>query len=129
MIWIPFYVQYSGNNVININVFALGSGGPSITCTVEYNMIYSIIPLLHHSRYCKVIADTVVSEPSQYKSDLLTRLLDLASRLKYHDLSYMMGEGEIADKPDPQWLVELQTTVKSLAILNVSNSLTFNLFN
>lgn len=81
-------------------------GGPSITCKIVYSN-YSIIPLLYHSRYCKVIADAMVSEPSQYNLDLLMRVLDLASRLKYHDLSYLMGEGENADKPDPQWLVEL----------------------
>ncbi|XP_018018703.1 uncharacterized protein LOC108675223 isoform X3 [Hyalella azteca] len=63
-------------------------------------------------RYCEVVSGTVTSGSSGVPlgEDLLllvAELLELSTRLKYHDRHYLLGEGETHDMPDPQWLTVL----------------------
>lgn len=70
-------------------------------------LCFLFIPLIH-SRYCQVIGEALVHEPGQHKSGFVSQVLELATKLKYHDLHYQMGEGEMTDMPDPQWLIDLR---------------------
>ncbi|KAF2354955.1 Ancestral coatomer element 1 Sec16/Sec31 [Trinorchestia longiramus] len=64
-------------------------------------------------RYCEVLAGSlecpggVASLPVEEQMPQVAQLQELASRLKYHDRHYLLGEGEIHDMPDPQWLTNL----------------------
>lgn len=72
------------------------------------NVFFILFHSFIHSRYCEVIGEAVVREPGQHRSGFVSQVLELATKLKYHDLHYQMGEGEMADMPDPQWLINLQ---------------------
>lgn len=75
---------------------------------LTFLLFFFIFILFIHSRYCQIIGEALVREPGQHRSEFVSQVLELATKLKYHDLHYQMGEGEMADMPDPQWLVNLR---------------------
>ncbi|KAK3870545.1 hypothetical protein Pcinc_024242 [Petrolisthes cinctipes] len=89
------------------------TNNPSIHNFQAYKLVYAL-RLTERSfpaqalRYCEVISEAMVHEPGQHKSEFVSQVLDLATKLKYHDLHYQMGIGEVADMPDPKWLINLQ---------------------
>ncbi|KAK7082621.1 hypothetical protein SK128_025546 [Halocaridina rubra] len=98
---------------------ALDSNNPVLETFQSYKFIYAL-RLAEYGfpaealRYCEVIGQIAGKSPSSYQGDFLSQVYELASRLKYHDLHYQMCEGEMAEMPDPQWLLNLHAIVTSV---------------
>ena len=69
---------------------------------------------LFWNRYCEIISQSVKKNPQSYLPDFVSQVYELALRLKYHDLHYQMGKGEVHDMPDPDWLLSLQKNLHEL---------------
>ena len=61
------------------------------------------------SRYCEAITHLLIVPEtcSRYSFDVVNRLWHLSSSLKYYHPHYQLGEGEIHDMADPDWLLQL----------------------
>ena len=69
--------------------------------------------------YCEVISWRVVAAPAKYSATLVTQVLSLAERLKYHDPERQHASDDAAD---PTWLQQLQHTAQAVM---VSSSVSF----
>ena len=65
-------------------------------------------------RYCEEISLAVITDVKSYSVDFISRLIDLASQLKYNDDHFQLCEGELSDMSDPEWLRNLQNALYNL---------------
>ncbi|KAK3860710.1 hypothetical protein Pcinc_033251 [Petrolisthes cinctipes] len=104
--------------------YALGldtNKNPSLPTFQEYKLLYALRLaergfLDDALRYCEVIGDAMIREPSQYGPELVSRVIDLFSRLKYHVINYQEGDGDDGAMPDPQWIIKLRATMEHMAV-------------
>ncbi|KAK4298301.1 hypothetical protein Pmani_029341 [Petrolisthes manimaculis] len=100
--------------------YALGldtNKNPSLPTFQEYKLLYALRLaergfLDDALRYCEVIGDAIIREPSQYGPELVSSVVDLFSRLKYHGIRYEECDGQDDAMPDPQWIIKLRATIQ-----------------
>ncbi len=81
--------------------------------------------------YLEELAKGITKKPSEVgtdydlePADMARQILHLCERLKYLDPSYTTREGEMADMPDPEWLVQFRTVIDSGATSAAMSSTT-----
>lgn len=56
----------------------------------------------------------MIKQPTAFHLDFVAKVFELASQLKYHDVYYQMGEGELSEMEDPDWLQSLNHIFQTL---------------
>ena len=75
-------------------------------------VLRSFVIIFQALHYCEVISRTIQQSPGAYGQALVHSVLDLASRLKYHDPQRLQEE----DMDDPEWLVALEKTCQAFDV-------------